>query len=632
MAACIKIARYDAPVSQTDHRSPTWTKVSLFGAVLTSVAGIVVVSLSLLHSVAWACVAGAAWLVAALALQWQSWRQHQSLWNEFQALQDRQAPLVERERFLRLLTDSLPVRISYIDRQLRYRFVNSAQCARFGTSEAQTLGKTRQELLGEPANFVIQKHVQALLQGAPQRFEFDDVVRGEVRHIDSHLVPDLDADGFVQGFFAVGTDITERVRTEKALRELTSVFESTSDFVVQTNRQGIINYTNPALRRSAGMATGEVVNLRHFQDFCLPQTRQLLRETIWPQLRGRGLWLGKLDLCWPDGRSVPVQGLLIAHRNPAGRVERYSAVMRDITEEILIQHEAVRQAASLHSVAEAIPAAVAVVDADGVYQYVNRAFETWLQRPRHEIVGKKGMELLGQFEFDRRWPWALRALAGEHVSYRLDYPAREHTRHMAIDYIPLRDGAGQADGFVVVAQDVSAQVHEEERLLQISEQDPLTGLANRAGFERKIKLAIDSGHGSNMALLYIDLDHFKPVNDEYGHAAGDEVLQVFAKRLLNIVRPSDLVVRLGGDEFAIVLVRLHERAYAQGIADKVLIAAHEAFHIGGRLISLGASIGVAYGVDPAAGYQDLMARADAKLFRAKKAGRGRQVGAATNDP
>ena len=595
-------------------------------AALALIAGNALVLASLSQGSNWGVLGEALLGVGLAGAYWLHRQQVNELNVEISRLQAHQAPLMESERFLRLLTDSLPVRIAYFDLEFRYRFVNRAQCARFGTTVEQTLGRTRQELLGEEAAPVMRKSVNALLGGAAQQFEFDDVVNGDVRHIDSHLVPDLNKDGTVRGFFALGTDVTDRVNTERALRELTSVFESTSDFVVQTDRSGIISYLNPAIRIAMGWTPDGATTQHRLYDFCTASTRQLFRQTIWPALRIKGLWLGKIDLCWPGVDRLPVQSLLIAHRNGDGRVERYSAVMRDISEEIQVQHEAARQAASLYSVAEAIPAAVAVVDADGVYQYINKAFEDWLGMPRDQVTGKKGIALLGEYEFNRRWPWALRALAGEHVSYRLDYPGRERTRYMAIDYIPLKNEFGQGDGFVIVAQDISEQVHEEERLLRISEQDPLTGLANRAGFDRNIKHAIASGQGANLALLYIDLDYFKPVNDQYGHAAGDQVLQLFAKRLLNIVRPSDVVARLGGDEFAIVLARLNERMEAQTIAEKVLAAAHEPFHVEDRLITIGASIGVAYGVDPDAGHQDLVARADAKLFKAKKAGRGRQMG------
>ena len=182
-------------------------------------------------------------------------------------------------------------------------------------------------------------------------------------------------------------------------------------------------------------------------------------------------------------------------------------------------------------------------------------------------------------------------------------------------------------GYVVVLQDISRHRREEVRLRQLAERDPLTGLLNRAGFEQQLTEAVDAGEGRALALLYIDLDHFKAVNDQHGHPVGDQVLRRFAQRLLAQVRPTDVVARLGGDEFAILLTGLRRGENAQAVAEKVLVAAHDPFEVDGHVLVIGASVGVAFGVDPVAGWPDLVARADTRLYEAKNAGRGRQVGA-----
>lgn len=98
---------------------------------------------------------------------------------------------------------------------------------------------------------------------------------------------------------------------------------------------------------------------------------------------------------------------------------------------------------------------------------------------------------------------------------------------------------------MVVTNDVTYQKREEGRLHQLAHRDPLTGLLNRTGFESHLNLSIHASSGASLAWLYIDLDHFKPVNDKHGHPAGDEVLRIFANRLVNLVRPTDAVARLG---------------------------------------------------------------------------------------
>jgi diguanylate cyclase (GGDEF)-like protein len=153
----------------------------------------------------------------------------------------------------------------------------------------------------------------------------------------------------------------------------------------------------------------------------------------------------------------------------------------------------------------------------------------------------------------------------------------------------------------------------------------LTSLLNRAGFETRVDHKLRSGERHELALLYIDLDHFKPVNDQLGHLAGDRLLQMFARRLGEAVRSSDVVARLGGDEFVILLSGVNNLATAEAVADKVLAAASLAFDIEGRSVRVSASIGVALMAQADVGLRDLLSRADGLLYRAKAAGRGRQV-------
>ena len=184
---------------------------------------------------------------------------------------------------------------------------------------------------------------------------------------------------------------------------------------------------------------------------------------------------------------------------------------------------------------------------------------------------------------------------------------------------------GRVDGFVSVSQDITQHRQEAVRLLQLAERDSLTGLSNRAGFEKYLDAAVASGDAASLALLYIDLDHFKPVNDQHGHPVGDELLRLFARRLQRLVRPTDAVARLGGDEFAIVLSGMRERANVEAIADKIVEAAHAPFEVGELRLQIGASIGLAYDASEEGGLQAFIARADAMLYKAKAQGRGRRA-------
>jgi len=170
-------------------------------------------------------------------------------------------------------------------------------------------------------------------------------------------------------------------------------------------------------------------------------------------------------------------------------------------------------------------------------------------------------------------------------------------------------------------------LHRQEtgRLLELAHRDVLTGVLNRAGFETFLERCLEQNQGAEMALLYIDLDHFKPVNDQHGHPVGDQVLQQFAARIRNAVRPSDTVARLGGDEFAVVLLGVRDLDSAHRVADKVVTLARTPFEIESLSLNVGASVGVAFGIKPGTGWRDFVATADSLLYQAKRSGRGQHA-------
>ena len=548
----------------------------------------------------------------------------------FQDVSDRrqwQQRLADNERFVRQVTDALPLRVAYLDRQMRFQFVNRAHCERFGRHRVDIQGRTLAELTGRANDPTVLAKVLAALGGTAQHFEYEEVWQGTARSFETHLIPDRDDEGQVRGIYSTGIDITQRNASERSLRELTEIIANTTDFVVQTDRTGNITYLNTAARSALGIAPDQGLDGMGFAAFFSEQFNRQLADVIVPAVKTQGVWSGESAVQVSGGRTVPVSQIVIAHRNADGVIERYSSVMRDISEQQQARLQLMRQAATLRSVAEAVPASIVVVGSDQRYRFANKAFERWVGQPRESIIGHDVAQVMGTLDYERSLPWMQRVLAGESVQFERTYEDRPGASHLAVSYIPLWLDDGSVDGYVVVLQDISRHRREEVRLRQLAERDPLTGLLNRAGFEQQLTEAVDAGEGRALALLYIDLDHFKAVNDQHGHPVGDQVLRRFAQRLLAQVRPTDVVARLGGDEFAILLTGLRRGENAQAVAEKVLVAAHDPFEVDGHVLVIGASVGVAFGVDPVAGWPDLVARADTRLYEAKNAGRGRQVGA-----
>ncbi|MEN1927750.1 diguanylate cyclase [Luteimonas sp. MJ250] len=192
------------------------------------------------------------------------------------------------------------------------------------------------------------------------------------------------------------------------------------------------------------------------------------------------------------------------------------------------------------------------------------------------------------------------------------------------------DGDAESNDIMLTARNISRRVAAEQALAAsrlelewLSRVDPLTDLANRRQFDERLGLALkrQQRHAIPIALLCMDIDHFKQVNDGHGHAAGDIVLKAFAQRLCDSVRETDLVARLGGDEF-VILIEDASPGAAEAVARKVVAAMAEPVDVGGTRLTVSTSIGVAY-ARQAADAAGLMASGDAALYEAKKAGRNR---------
>jgi diguanylate cyclase (GGDEF)-like protein len=170
-----------------------------------------------------------------------------------------------------------------------------------------------------------------------------------------------------------------------------------------------------------------------------------------------------------------------------------------------------------------------------------------------------------------------------------------------------------------------------ERVAHLAHHDSLTGLPNRVLFEQRLQASISraSRKHEQLAVLYIDLDNFKPINDQHGHDAGDRVLQAVANRILATVRDYDTPARLGGDEFAIVLNSLEHAHEATTVAGRVHAAVCQPIELGGTSVPLGCSIGIAVFPDAGVTPQSLLTEADRAMYRVKRTGRN---GVATRQP
>jgi len=234
----------------------------------------------------------------------------------------------------------------------------------------------------------------------------------------------------------------------------------------------------------------------------------------------------------------------------------------------------------------------------------------------------------GRAEISKGDAWSvLESMKGARPVYALEHRVRARNGEwrwiLSRGRVTERDPAsGRALRMIGTNVDITDRRRMEEAIQSAAESDALTGLANRRLFTDRLRLAIARSRrgGTQLAVLYLDIDHFKQVNDSLGHAAGDALLRDFAARLRASVRATDTVARFGGDEFVILLEDLKEREHALRVVEKILEDCRQPLRIEERQIVATASAGLAYG-DGTADDAALLKRADAALYAAKAAGR-----------
>jgi diguanylate cyclase (GGDEF)-like protein/PAS domain S-box-containing protein len=426
-------------------------------------------------------------------------------------------------------------------------------------------------------------------------------------------------------------DVTEPVRQQEAARMLSAIIDSSPDYIVQTLADGQIVYLNPAVRQRLGMADDAPLNDLHQSQFFVQGGHEQYHREILPAVMRDGHWHGRWAVRTRSGPHLPVDCTLILHRDEHQTVRNFSWMLRDISAELAVERERERTQAVMSAVARSSAVEMFAVDTDERVLFCNRTLEQRLGLASRAWEGRAAEQVLDSTLYAVLHPLIQRALAGESsvVEWRdEETPNRDAPRYLELSYAPLLGENGTPIGAYGVGRDVTDIKQEQIRLLKASNTDTLTELLNRAGFSSHVETALQRARdrGELVALLYLDLDRFKPVNDEYGHPVGDALLKAVAGRLRHALRPQDLVARLGGDEFAVFLHHVAKPDDAQVVAEKLVHALSMPFRIGALELHIGTSVGFCVQWARQVEINALVTQADAQLYHAKRAGRGQARG------
>ena len=271
------------------------------------------------------------------------------------------------------------------------------------------------------------------------------------------------------------------------------------------------------------------------------------------------------------------------------------------------------------AVLNSLPEAVLIVDPKlGTILDANSAAGRWLGHPVERLLGERVFDVFPELIADD-----LKGRVGRQMNRDRDTPDSLVVRGVSIAgrVVDVRCSSMAHEGRKLAL--VLFRLSESDPLSQDAFRDPLTGLPDRRWFDRRMRRAfrqatVDADRG--FSVLFVDIDRFKPVNDEHGHPIGDEVLRAVAQRLLRCVRPQDMVSRRGGDEFTVLLDGVSKEFTARRVAERIMRGLESPVAVGGREFTVSASVGISVWSADHSDPSELLEDADVSMYRVKKAG------------
>ncbi|MDP7737337.1 sensor domain-containing diguanylate cyclase [Mycobacterium paragordonae] len=406
---------------------------------------------------------------------------------------------------------------------------------------------------------------------------------------------------------------------------LRAVLDSSVDAYWALDSSGHVLEWNKAAVQMFGWTRGEAIG-RLLTDLVItPDQQEWVSQDIQNYAEaGHSPVVGQVSahqLCHKDGTELPVEALVSAVGS--GPQLTFHVFVRDMTALSAARVAQYGSEATFEAVFAHAPIGIAVVGLDGSFQRVNQALCDITGYQEHELTELTFQDITYPDDLDTDVGEAARLLRGEISSYQMDkrYYAKDgHLIWVHLAGSIVRDAAGHPMHFIAHIEDISARKRDEELLRRQATRDKLTGVFNRARFEEELAryeaLIRRRGYEDEAAVFVIDVDGLKQVNDEGGHAVGDEYLKTIARTISRRLRLVDIFARIGGDEFAVLLPHTstgQAQTIAQTVNDMVKANTPGSVCIGIAMIAPGQT-------------KDALQRADGAMYQAKQQGRGRVAG------
>ena len=535
--------------------------------------------------------------------------------------------------FTQQLIESIPNPVFYKDPEGRYLGCNAAFEEYTGLPRNKIIGKTVFEVATPEVAERSATSDHALLQSpGSQAYEAQIFhAREEARRdVIFNKATFYDPAGAVAGIVGVVVDITQRKKLEADTRAnaelLRAVIQASPLAIIARDNNRVVTMWNPAAERMFGWSEAEVLNTA--TSIVPPHLKAETEALRVRAMAGESIILEESQRMRRDGSLVDVSMSIAPVHDEQGNADGTMVTIADISgrkqaEALLRESEAhlrlAMDAAQLgmwywecESDRFAYSGGLAALfgrsdeAADVSYRDLQKSLHPE-DRDLFEVTMRHAVKQGADFQVDYRVVWP------DGSVHWLANRAQVH-----------RDASGRALRIVGVAMDLTDRKIAEQRIAHMAHHDALTGLPNRVLLRDRIQQAIARAHRNQtqLAVLFIDLDRFKNINDSLGHQLGDRLLQSVASRILACVREGDTVSRVGGDEFVIVIPEIESSADAAAVAGKILEVLGSAFHLHGNDLHVAASIGISLYPSDGGDAETLMRNADTAMYHAKDSGRG----------
>lgn len=533
------------------------------------------------------------------------------------------------------IVHSVPALISYIDRDERYIFANEAHRYWFDVEPDLVTGRLVSEVLDPESYLRARAALLQALSGQDSSYEGELFSAPRRRYVHGSFTPDLDEYGELRGVLTVFTDITERHALEEQLREseqrFSQAFHNAAVGMSLILPNGRYQQVNAAFCEMLGYSEAELRSLT-WRDVTYPDDVPLSEALSAQLINGkRDAFQTEKRYVHRDGHIVHVMISVAQIHSESGQLNYAVSQVQDITKRKQYEEALFRERQLAEVTLNSIGDAVITTDINLNITSLNPIAEAMTGWSNADAKGSPLDDVFRLRDITNRQPLDNPLRQAMRRNAIVDFSGRAILLHRNGFETPIEnsaalihDHAGNVTGGVLVCHDISENRTLALKMIQLSQHDTLTGLPNRSLLYARIEqaTAMATQRHRQCALLYLDLDHFRRINDTLGHGVGDQVLQAVAQQIRGTLRDSeDLAFRYNGDEFVVLLPRVDDADEAAGFAQRLLDACSQTHVPHLPPLDIRASIGISMFPRDATEPDALVRTADAAMYEVKTQGR-----------